>query len=185
MRMEQSDCDLVEAVGRGDHQAYEVLVRKFRMSLFNFVCRILGDRHAAEDVLQEVFWALYRAAPKFEARARVSTWLYKIAYNLSLNEIKRRERFLNLHTALVAHPRTGTESSALSALEAGEFQEEVMTALNQLPENQKAALLLRVSEELSYAEIGEILSVTVSSVESLIFRARTRMKQLLKEGRRE
>jgi RNA polymerase sigma-70 factor, ECF subfamily len=183
--MEQGDFNLVEAAGAGDHQAYEFLVRKYQRSVFNFVYRILGDRHAAEDVLQEVFWALYRAAPRFEARAQVSTWLFKIAYNLSLNEIKRRNRFLNLHEALRAYPCTEIGPSALSSLEASELEEEMTTALNRLPENQKSALLLRVSEELSYAEISEILSVSISSAESLIFRARTRLRQLLKKQRKE
>jgi len=183
--MEQSDFKLVEAVGAGDHQAYELLVRKHQRSVFNFVYRILGDRHAAEDVLQEVFWALYRAAPRFEARARVSTWLFKVAYNLSLNEIKKRKRLLHLREAFRAHPRTENGPSALSTLEASELEEEVMSALNRLPGNQKAALLLRVSEELSYVEIGEILSVSVSSVESLIFRARSRLRQLLKKQGKE
>ncbi len=183
--MEQSDFNLVEAVGAGDHQAYEFLVRKHQRSVFNFVYRILGDRHSAEDVLQEVFWALYRAAPRFEARAQVSTWLFKVAYNLSLNEIKRRKRFFDLREALRAYPRTETGPSALSALEASELEQEVMSALNRLPGNQKAALLLRVSEELSYAEIGEILSVSVSSAESLIFRARSRLRQLLKKQGKE
>jgi RNA polymerase sigma-70 factor, ECF subfamily len=184
-RMDQSDFNLVEAVGAGDHQAYEFLVRKYQKPVFSFVYRVLGDRHAAEDVLQEAFWALYRAAPRFEAQAQVSTWLFKIAYNLSLNEIKRRKRFLNLHDALRAYPRSESDASALSALEASELEEEVMTALNLLPENQKAALLLRVTEELTYAEIGEILSVSISSVESLIFRARSRLRQFLKKQRKE
>lgn len=179
--MEQTDFNLVKAVGGGDHQAFESLVKRYQRAVFNFVYRVVGDRHAAEDILQEVFWALFRAAPRYEARAQVSTWLFKIAYNLSMNEIKRRKRLLDLHEALRGLPHTEAGPSALSAIEASELGKDVMAALNQLPENQKAALLLRVNEELSYTEISEILSVSVSSAESLIFRARTRLRQLLKK----
>jgi len=183
--MEETDFDLVKAVGAGDHQAFEYLVKKYRSSVFNFVYRCLGERQAAEDILQEVFLALYRAASRFEPRAQVSTWLFKIAYNLSMNEIKRRKRHLDLSEALHALPRQDAGPSASSTIEAGELRKNVMTALDQLPENQKAAMLLRLNEELSYAEISEVLSVSVSSAESLIFRARTRLRQLLKEEMKE
>ena len=178
--MEKTDFDLVKAVGAGDQQAFEYLVKKYRNPVFNFIYRYLGERHAAEDILQEVFLGLYRAAPRFEARARVSTWLFKIAYNLSMNELKRRKRLLNLKESLHGLPRTETGPSASSIIEARELEEDVRTVLDQLPENQKAAMLLRVNEELSYAEISEVLSVSVSSAESLIFRARTRLRQLLR-----
>jgi RNA polymerase sigma-70 factor (ECF subfamily) len=177
--MEETDFELIEAVGAGDHRAFEYLVRKYQDPIFNFVFRYLGERHAAEDILQEVFWALYRAAPRFEARARVSTWLFRIAYNLSMNEIKRRKRHLNFKEALQNLLHAEAVPSTMSNIEARELEKDVMTAMEQLPENQKAAMLLRVNEELSYAEISEILSISVSSAESLIFRARTRLRQLL------
>jgi RNA polymerase sigma-70 factor, ECF subfamily len=180
--MEETDIELVKAVGAGDLQAFEYLVKKYQSPVLNFVYRLVGDRDAAEDILQEVFWGLYRAAPRFEARAQLSTWLFKIAYNFSMNEIKRRKRYLNLKEALHDLPHAETGPSALSAIEARELEKDVMTALDQLPENQKAAMLLRVNEDLSYAEISEVLSVSFSSAESLIFRARTRLRQILKSN---
>jgi RNA polymerase sigma-70 factor, ECF subfamily len=183
--MEETDSDLVKAVGAGDHQAFEYLVKKYQRPVFNFIYRYLGERHAAEDILQEVFLGMYRAAARLEARAQVSTWLFKIAYNLSMNEIKRRKRHLKFDEALHGLFHIDTGQSALRAIEARELEESVMTALDQLPENQKAAMLLRVNEELSYAEISEVLSVSVSGVESLIFRARGRLGQLLKRKSKE
>ena len=178
--MEETDYELIRAVGAGDHRAFERLVRKYQNPVFNFVFRCLGDRHAAEDIMQEAFLGLYRAAPCFAERAQVSTWIFRIAYNLSMNEIKRRKRHLNLKEALHNLPHVDAGPSTLSAIEARELEKGIITALDQLPKNQKAAMLLRLNEEHSYAEISEILSVSVSSVESLIFRARTRLRQLLK-----
>lgn len=179
--MEKTDFELVQAVGTGDHQAFEYLVKKYQRPVFSFVCRYLGDRDAAEDVLQEVFLGLYRAAPRFEARAEVSSWLFRIAHNLSLNEIKRRKRHLSFKEALDGLPHVDAGPSALSTMETREQENAVMKALNQLPENQRAVMLLRVNEELSYVEISKVLSVSVSTTESLIFRARTRLRQLLRK----
>ena len=178
--MEKTDYELIRAVGAGDHWAFEQLVKKYQNALFSFVCRYLGERPAAEDIVQEVFLSLYRTAFRFEARARVSTWLFRIAYNLSMNEIKRRERSLQCKGVFQDLLAAEASQSPLSSIEAREWQKDLMTALNQLPEKQKAALLLRVNEGLSYAEIGEVLSVSIASTESLIFRARTRLRQLLK-----
>lgn len=180
--MEKSDYELIKAVGAGDHWAFEQLVRKYQDPLLNFVCRYLGDRDAAEDIVQEVFLALYRTACRFEARARASTWLFRIAYNLSMNEIKRGQRNLKfkgtLHHLL---PVDSGRQSAVDGVAARERQKEVMAALDLLPEKQRAAMLLRVNEELSYGEISEVLSVSVSAVESLIFRARARLRKLLEK----
>jgi RNA polymerase sigma-70 factor (ECF subfamily) len=178
--MEETDFDLVNASGKGDRQAFERLVKRRRNAVFNFIYRYLGDRQTAEDLVQEVFLRLYQFAPRFEARAQVSTWLFKVAYNLSMNELKRRKRRMNLHQAFPSSGEVSTGEPSTDAIETKELEREVMAALDYLPENQKAAMLLRVNEELSYEEISKVLSISVAGVESLIFRARTRLKQLLK-----
>jgi RNA polymerase sigma-70 factor, ECF subfamily len=178
--MEETEFDLIKAAGAGDHWAFEHMVRIYQNPVLNFIYRYLGDRYAAEDILQEVFLRLYQAAPDFDARAQLSTWLFRVAYNLSMNEIKRRKRHRNLREALHSPAQVSTDQPALAAIETRELEMKVTAAMEQLPENQKAAMLLRVNEELSYAEISEVLSVSISSTESLIFRARTRLRQLLK-----
>jgi RNA polymerase sigma-70 factor, ECF subfamily len=175
-----TDFALIRAAGAGDHRAFECLVKRYQNPVFNFMFRYLDDRYAAEDILQEVFLRLYKAAPDFNVRGKLSTWLFKVAYNLSMNEIKRRKRHLSLREALRSSAQVSIGQPALDTVEARELERSVTAALEQLPENQKAAMLLRVNEELSYAEISEVLSVSVSSAESLIFRARTRLRQLLK-----
>jgi RNA polymerase sigma-70 factor, ECF subfamily len=178
--MEETEFDLIKRVGAGDHRAFEYLVGKYQNSVFNFIHRYLGDQFAAEDVLQEVFLRLYQAAPCFEAGSQLSTWLFRVAYNLSMNEIKRRKRHFNLREALRSWTQASSGQSGPDMVETMDLERNVKAALHQLPQNQKAAMLLRVGEELSYAEISEVLSISVSAAESLIFRARTRLRQLLK-----
>jgi len=80
--MVDPDAVLLEAVGRGEREAFESLIRQYQGRVVNFIARYLGDRYAAEDLAQEAFLRVYRAAPRFEPKTRVSTWIFRIAYNL-------------------------------------------------------------------------------------------------------
>ena len=185
--MEGSDCKLVQAIGDGDREAFEQLVKRYQKSLFNFIYRYLGEWSAAEDLTQEVFLRVFLAARRFEARpgASVSTWIYRIAYHLSLNEIKRRQRFLRMSNHLEdTMPGLGDRSSS-DLMEVQALRDEVLSGLRRLPENQRAALLLRVNEGLSYQEISEVLGVSFPSVESLLFRARQTLRQHLERQMKE
>jgi RNA polymerase sigma-70 factor (ECF subfamily) len=183
--MTDSDLDLIKAVQaesflspRGQ-QAFEELVKRYQQPLFNFVCRYVGERSVAEDLTQEVFLRVWQAAPRFEARGKVSTWIFKIAYNLSMNEIKRRRRYQNFYKGFWDDARA--ESLFSKQRDSRELEEDIMRALAQIPENQRAALLLRVNDGFSYKEISEILNVSPAAVESLIFRARTKLRELRSE----
>ncbi|MGO8945587.1 MAG: RNA polymerase sigma factor [Syntrophobacteraceae bacterium] len=167
--------ELIKAIGAGDILAFEVLVKKYRDPVSNFIFKYMGDRFGAEDIAQEVFLRVYRAASQFEPRGKVSTWIFKIAYNLSLNEVLRRSRFCPI-ADIDDH---GFESAAPNDTGRKELEEEVMDAVLHLPQKQRAALLLRVNEGLSYAEIAGILSTSISSVESLLFRARENLRKTL------
>ena len=181
--MVDPDFALLDATGRGDRDAFESLVKRYQRPLLNFIARYLGDRAMAEDLTQEVFLRIYRAAPRFEAKTKVSTWVFRIAYNLVLTEIDRRRRQQNLCEALCRSREEGALEPPSKPSEPFELEEEIMSALAGLPGNQRAALLLRINEDLSYLEIGEVLGVGVQSVESLLFRARKNLRQSL--GRRK
>ena len=177
--MVDPDSALIDAIGRGDHEAFESLVKKYQGPLLNFIARYVGDRSMAEDITQEVLLRIYHAAPRFQAKTKVSTWIFHIAYNQALTEIGRRKKRRNLWQALYRSREEAPEELLAEPLEPYEQTEEIMAVLGCLPENQKAALLLRINENLSYREIAGILGVSVQSVESLLFRARTNLKRNL------
>ncbi|MGO9017745.1 MAG: RNA polymerase sigma factor [Syntrophobacteraceae bacterium] len=175
LREADREYELIEAIGAGDIPAFETLIKRYRDPVLNFIFKYMGDRFGAEDIAQEVFLRVYRAASEFEPKGKVSTWIFKIAYNLSLNEVLRRSRFCPI-TDIDDH---GFEPAEANPSGLKELAEEVMDAVRHLPEKQRAALLLRVNEDLSYAEIGNILSASIPSVESLLFRARGNLKKIL------
>jgi RNA polymerase sigma-70 factor, ECF subfamily len=179
--MEDLDHELMRAIGDGDSLAFERLVTRYQSSVYNFIRRHIGDRHTAEDLTQEVFFRVYRAASEFESRGKVRTWIFKIAFNLCLNELKRMRRLRGLHDSLTAQAMLEAEGSSAGVVCHRELEEEVLSAMRRLPESQRAALLLRAGEGLSYLEISKVLGVSVSSVESLIFRARSRLREALRK----
>jgi RNA polymerase sigma-70 factor, ECF subfamily len=179
--MDDSDHALIKTIGTGDHLAFERLVQRYQHAVLNFIISYTGDRHTAEDLAQEVFMRVYRASSDFEPRGKASSWIFKIAHNLCLNEAKRCRRRERLHHSLYMQEVEADGDASSQSIEYHEHERDLMRALKELPPNQRAALLLRANEGFSYAEISRVLSVSVSSVESLIFRARTRLRQILEK----
>jgi len=171
----ETDYETIKAVGSGDIPAFELLIKKYRNPVLNFIFRYTGDRFGAEDIAQEVFLKVYLAASGFEPTGKVSTWIFKIAYNLSMNELLRRSRFVPM-SGIDEIPAEQTEADDMSVKE---LAQEVEEAVRHLPEKQRAALLLRVNEGLSYSEIGDVLSTSIAAVESLLFRARENLRKIL------
>ncbi len=175
--------DLIRAIAGGNEWAFEQLVRRYQNPVTTFIYRFIGDLYLAQDLAQEVFLRVFQAAPKFKPKAKVSSWIFKIAYNLSVNELRRRKRRDDFRSEISAgnrdvlgRPLANHRSEARNR----ELEEQLMAAFGELPENQRAAMLLKLNENLSYLEIANILNVSVASVESLIFRARSRLRQLVR-----
>lgn len=180
--MEDPEFHLIRAVANHDEQAFETLVARYQKPIVSFIYRYVGDFYLAQDLAQEVFLRVFQAAPLFEPRGKVSNWLFKIAYNLSANELKRRKRLDGLleHISAEGGCLMGSPPPNPAETADREREEQLMTAIRRLPEKQRAALLLKINEDLSYEEISTILNVSVPSVASLIFRARSRLRQLVK-----
>jgi RNA polymerase sigma-70 factor (ECF subfamily) len=183
------DAALMLRVKRGDTAAFTELMEKYKQPVMNFVCRMLRDATEAEDLAQIVFVQVYKSAHRYKTTAKFSTWLFTIARNLCLNEIRRRARH-PADSLEATHPDQTdqplhqfedkqTEAPAEKLLR-GELEQKVEQALAELPENQRTALLLCRQEELSYEEIAEVLGCSLSATKSLIHRGRETLKQKLK-----
>ena len=145
-------------------------------SLCRFLeCLLGGASGAAQDIAQESFMQLYRNGPENIVRDEVRFWLFRVARNLALNELNRRSTRRRLLGRVVEAFRTETPGPA-ERLEAAERKELILDLLKHLPEHQRAALLLREQEEMSYGEIAHVLNVSEGKVKIDIFRARTTLR---------
>jgi RNA polymerase sigma-70 factor (ECF subfamily) len=179
------DIRLMGRVSSGDDRAFEHLVERHQRLVVGTVGRMLGTNSDAEDIAQQVFVRVWKNAKRYEPRAKFTTWLLKITRNLVFNELRRRSR----HPAVPLQSETGEEERPLrdehaiapdASLLEEELQKAVDAAIAQLPETQRMAVILRRYEELSYEEIAEALDQSVSAVKSLLFRARTELRESLK-----
>jgi RNA polymerase sigma-70 factor (ECF subfamily) len=183
------DAALMLRVKRGDRAAFAELVDKYKQPVMNFICRSLRDEIEAEDLAQMVFFQAYKSRARYRQTAKFSTWLFTIARNLCLNEIRRRSRhpaesIEESHAEHEDQPRQQYEDkSQIGAPENllhDELARKIEEALAELPENQRTAILLCRQDELSYEEIAEILGCSLSATKSLIHRGRETLKEKLK-----
>lgn len=183
------DAALMKRVTQGDQRAFEELVEKYKQPVFNFIYRTIPDATEAEDLAQTVFVQVFKAAAKYRVEAKFSTWLFTIARNLCLNELRRRSRHPAESLDAANAPQDDGPSRQFEDLRnvappdrlvQDELVAKVSEALKDLPENQRTAILLYQEQEKSYDEISEILGTSLSATKSLIHRARETLKQRLK-----
>jgi len=183
------DAALMILVKQGDNRALAELVDKYKQPIMNLAYRMLRDATEAEDLAQNVFIQVYKSAQRYQASSKFSTWLFTIARNLCLNEIRRRSR----HPAdSLDTPHPEQEGQPLRQFEDtqtcsppdgllfGELEQKIERSLADLPENQRTAILLCRQEELSYEDIAQVLGCSLSATKSLIYRARETLKKRLK-----
>lgn len=171
-------------VSAGDTGAFEQLVERHQRLVVGTVARMLGNTSDAEDIAQQVFVRVWKSAKRYVPRAKFTTWLLKITRNLVFNELRRRSRHpqvpLQSETEEEERPIRDEQAVAPDAsLLEQELQKAIDAAIANLPETQRLAVILRRYEELSYEEIAETLDQSVSAVKSLLFRARTELRESL------
>jgi RNA polymerase sigma-70 factor (ECF subfamily) len=183
------DAALMLRVKDGDLQAFEELVQKYKHPIINVIFRMLRDLDEAEDLAQNVFVRVFQSAGRYEVSAKFSTWIFTIARNLCLNEIRRRGR----------HPAQSLESSQEESEEHAprqypdgktfsppqaflqkELELKIQQALGELPAKQRLAIALCQEDELSYEEIARVLGCSLPATKSLIHRGRETLKAKLK-----
>jgi RNA polymerase sigma-70 factor (ECF subfamily) len=183
------DAVLMLRVKRGDRVAFAELVEKYKQPVMNLVYRTLRDEAEAEDLAQNVFLQVYKSRGRYKRTAKFSTWLFTIARNLCLNELRRRSRhpaesLEETHGEHEGQPQRQYEDKKnflpTETLLHNELAQKIEEALAALPENQRTAILLCRQEDLSYEEIAKILGCSLSATKSLIHRGREVLKQKLK-----
>ena len=184
--------DLMGSVRLGNRHAFEVLINRHQRSVLNFIFRFLGNRADAEDLTQEVFLRVWKAAGTYKPDAKFTTWLYRIATNLCINRqhaIRIRKLFVQSH---VQEQIQNSKDSSIIGESAGILSPEerlidseqsvrLLNALNELPAKQRVAIVLRIYDEMSYQEIAQIMDRSVSSVDSLLIRAKKNLHRKLVE----
>ena len=187
-----SDLDLMLRVRQGDSASFDELLRRYRLPLVKYFCRMVRDQALAEDLAQEAFLRVYKARHRYRPDARFTTWLYRIATNLALNAIRdagyRHPQGYNGRADDGETPREFVDPKALVEQELIETDRGRMIreAIEALPENQRAAVILHKYQDVDYRQIAGILKLSESAVKSLLFRAyetlRMRLEPLVRGG---
>jgi RNA polymerase sigma-70 factor (ECF subfamily) len=184
------DTQLMLKFQRGDNISFDILFRKYSVSLINFVYRFLGSRTKAEEVAQEVLLKIYLARKSYHPKAKFSTWVYKIATNSCLNELRKHE----YRQPPISFDNPGREDADWQAqwtdhqtptpdqdLERKLFEEAFNGAVSALPGRQRAAFLLHRFNNATYKDVALSLECSEASVKSLIHRATETLKKKLKD----
>ncbi len=179
--------ELLNNIRQGHPRAFEQLVELHRNQVVNICYKFLHNREDAEDIAQEVFLEVYKSISTFRKEAKLSTWMYRIAVAKSLDYLrkqKRKKRFGQVRQLLglkaeTEHVPASLHTNPEKELEKQERFRILQDAIDSLAENQKIAFTLSKYDGLSYAEIAEVMGTTISSVESLIHRAKKNLQKKL------
>lgn len=186
---EPSDGVLAQQTLAGDSEAFEMLVKRYSSTLFNFICRFLGDYDQASDVLQQVFVQLYISLSNLHANKPLKAWLFQVARNRCVDELRRKHaiHFSELElggdddelSPLAAMPDEGPLPEELA--ERHDLQECLQRAIEELPPKFRAVVLLRYASQLSFSEIGHALNMPEATAKTYFQRAKPLLRATLRE----
>ena len=186
----RSDAEIMLQVKAGDDSAFEYLVQKYRRPMMNFMFRMAHSSAAAEDLAQEVFLRVYRSRESYEASAKFTTWLYRIATNLAVNHARdtrheRPENTVSLDEPDEESGRTLDLPDRGPSAEETMVQRERVAAIRRrvqaLPERQRIAVVMHKYQQMEYRQIADVLQLSESATKSLLFRAYETLREQLKE----
>lgn len=182
--MSKSDEELMQDFQRGNETSFVTLYERYKLAIYRFLYRKLGHQARAEDITQEVFVALVEHCKEWRQEASFKTYLYRIAHNRAISEMRRSEHKVMIdadneaNTEKVAKVATNNISPAAS-VEQQQLQVKVQQALMLLDKEYREPIILREYEDLSYEEISLTLEIPVGTVKSRIFRGKVELKRLL------
>jgi RNA polymerase sigma-70 factor (ECF subfamily) len=185
-----TDADVMLRVKDGDDAAYEYLVTKFRRRMLSFMYRMVRNTSVTEELVQEVFLRVYRSRATYNAEAKFSTWLYRIATNLAVNQARdtkyeKSELAVHLDEADSETGRMPDLADGSPTAEQVLLRRERLAAIRQhvqdLPERQRLAVLMHKYQGMDYRQIAEVLKLSESATKSLLFRAYETLREKLKD----
>jgi RNA polymerase sigma-70 factor (ECF subfamily) len=197
------DASLMLDVQAGKPLAFEELMERNQTRIAGFIYKFVGNRELAADLTQEVFMRVYKYRATYRQKARFSTWLFRIAHNVAVNELRYRNRRPETPFSVMNRPQLGetgrhdfgdsvmekTSATPSRQLAKVELQQIVRDAIDRLPDRQREAMTLSRFENLSYKEIADVMDSTPEAIKSLLCRARLNLKEVLapyvEDGRRE
>jgi RNA polymerase sigma-70 factor (ECF subfamily) len=178
MAIQQPDMAVIRRAQRGDERAFALIVRAYEAPIFNYVLRMVGDRTLAEDLTQDVFLHVFRGLRGFSRRALFTTWLFQVAKNRVIDEMRATERRPRTLVAIEDAPQLEVVDAPIEQSEAIQI---LLCEVEKLSPDLKESLLLRDIAGLSYNEISDTLGVTLATVKWRIFKARDEVQQALEE----
>lgn len=180
MPLPQPDPALLRKAQRGDERAFTIIVRTYETPVFNYALRMVGNRALAEDLTQEIFLRIHQGLGSFSLRCRFTTWLFQVAKNRVLDELRARERRPQGNVPIDELPQLEALDAPLERLEAIDAVWRAVAALNP---DLKMALLLRDVVGMPYQEIADSLEITLATVKWRIYKAREEVQlSLAREG---
>ena len=187
MEQQRDDFKLVEAFRKGDEKAFEEIVRRYQRQVANIIYLTLGNREEVDDLSQEVFVRVFRSLNRFEFDSSLYSWIYRIAVNLCIDEIrkKRIRKLIPLdfltEKKLEGEKRSKETSTGSDELLLKEKKEVIRGALDRLSPVHRTVILLREYQDLTYGEIASTLRISPQAVKSRLFRAREELREMLKD----
>ncbi len=174
----EPEIEWMSRIRDGDMEAFRLLVEMHQSRVVGTIGKMLGSDAEAEDLAQQVFIRVWKSAPRYKPTAKFTTWLFRITRNLVFNELRRRRHFAGRIEDLPEQAER-TEREPDQVMLEGELQDAIERAIAQLPETQRLAIVLRRYEEMSYEEIAKVMDTTVPAIKSILFRARTELREKL------
>lgn len=180
-----TDIELVRAVKEGRKEPFDQLVLRYQRLVYAIIRRMISNHQDVDDLAQETFMAAYGAMGRFDERKSFSAYLSRIAINISINHLRRKKRWLRILTERGTEARQALSGGKTLGPDKKMEQKELMNRLEigieALPPRQKAVLILKVYQEMSYQEIADTLGISLGTVMSRLHRARNRLRAQLKD----
>ena len=171
---------LVERIKKGDTKAFANLVKQYKDLVYTLTIRMLKNKEEAEEVSQDTFIKIYRSIHKFKGDSKLSTWIYRVAYNTSLDRLKKHKRTVDtVEINNFTEYNIDVIENGLEALEAKERKEAIVTCMKQLAPKDNVVLTLYYFDELSIEEIAKVIGETTNNVKVKLHRSRKRLATLL------